>query len=200
MTRRACRRRCSSELADGRVAQHRPPAHIGLQEAQLRFLLRCKGHFLRFRLTLRRRWHTIVDLTKEASMVDAQPSEHGAKWWIRYVVIPLVGTGGVTAVVVGLLSRPSAVVSPMPAQAVPAAAAVGLSPASAAAATAVTPAPSDVVNVEQKVERAKRDVTGLNARNADNRVPKSIDVTQQIGTAEGTVTGVDLSTTSESKK
>ena len=133
-------------------------------------------------------------------MVDAQPSEHGAKWWIRYVVIPLVGTGGVTAVVVGLLSRPSAVVSPMPAQAVPAAAAVGLSPASAAAATAVTPAPSDVVNVEQKVERAKRDVTGLNARNADNRVPKSIDVTQQIGTAEGTVTGVDLSTTSESKK
>ena len=29
---------------------------------------------------------------------DPQPSEHGMEWWLRYVLIPLIGTGSVTAV------------------------------------------------------------------------------------------------------
>jgi hypothetical protein len=33
---------------------------------------------------------------------DDQP-EHGYKWWIRYVIVPLIGGGGVVAVIVALI-------------------------------------------------------------------------------------------------
>ena len=32
--------------------------------------------------------------------------EHGIKWWIRYVVVPLIGTGGLVGIVVALLAKP----------------------------------------------------------------------------------------------
>lgn len=31
--------------------------------------------------------------------------EAGHKWWLRYVVVPLIGGGGIVAVVVALLNR-----------------------------------------------------------------------------------------------
>lgn len=32
--------------------------------------------------------------------------EHGFKWWLRYVIVPLVGGGGIIAVVVAKIDRP----------------------------------------------------------------------------------------------
>jgi len=32
--------------------------------------------------------------------------EKGIKWWLRYVIVPILGTGGIIAVVVAVLSRP----------------------------------------------------------------------------------------------
>lgn len=32
-------------------------------------------------------------------------SETGYKWWLRYVVVPLIGGGGIIAVIVALISR-----------------------------------------------------------------------------------------------
>jgi hypothetical protein len=32
--------------------------------------------------------------------------EKGIKWWLRYVIVPILGTGGIVAVVVAVLSRP----------------------------------------------------------------------------------------------
>jgi hypothetical protein len=34
-------------------------------------------------------------------------TEAGGKWWIRYVVVPLIGSGGIVAIVVALLNRPA---------------------------------------------------------------------------------------------
>jgi len=33
-------------------------------------------------------------------------SESGFNWWIRYVIIPLIGSGGIAAVVVAIINRP----------------------------------------------------------------------------------------------
>jgi hypothetical protein len=39
---------------------------------------------------------------------DKMPDiEHGFKWWIRYVIVPLIGGGGAIAIVVAIINRPS---------------------------------------------------------------------------------------------
>jgi len=37
--------------------------------------------------------------------------EQGMKWWVRYLLVPLIGGGGLVAVVIALL-KPAAWVSP----------------------------------------------------------------------------------------
>ena len=39
-------------------------------------------------------------------------SETGLKWWLRYVVVPLVGSGGIVALIVAFLNRPAAPPNP----------------------------------------------------------------------------------------
>ncbi len=34
-------------------------------------------------------------------------SEHGWKWWVRFVIVPLIGGGGVIAIVAAFISSPS---------------------------------------------------------------------------------------------
>ena len=34
-------------------------------------------------------------------------TENGLRWWIRYVLVPLVGTGGIVAVIAAWVTRPS---------------------------------------------------------------------------------------------
>lgn len=42
-------------------------------------------------------------------------SEHGLKWWVRYVIVPIIGSGGVIAIIVALLNRPPPIPqSPVP--------------------------------------------------------------------------------------
>lgn len=36
----------------------------------------------------------------------ANESEKGIRWWLRYVVVPLVGSGGIVAVIVALIVKP----------------------------------------------------------------------------------------------
>ncbi len=39
-------------------------------------------------------------------MATDPQSEHGLKWWVRYVIVPVIGSGGVIAVIVALINRP----------------------------------------------------------------------------------------------
>ncbi len=39
-------------------------------------------------------------------MSDQTEKEHGYKWWLRYVIVPLFGGGGIIAIVVALIGRP----------------------------------------------------------------------------------------------
>jgi len=34
-------------------------------------------------------------------------SEHGLKWWLRFVIVPLIGGGGLIAIVVAVIDRPT---------------------------------------------------------------------------------------------
>ena len=34
-------------------------------------------------------------------------NEHGAKWWIRFVIVPLIGGGGLIAIMVAFINRPT---------------------------------------------------------------------------------------------
>ena len=47
-------------------------------------------------------------------MSEKNDEEKGYKWWLRYVVIPLIGGGGVIALIVALLSQPQPPVVPTP--------------------------------------------------------------------------------------
>jgi hypothetical protein len=40
----------------------------------------------------------------EMPLVPADNNETGAKWWLRYVVVPIIGGGGIVAIIVALLS------------------------------------------------------------------------------------------------
>ncbi|WP_420641791.1 hypothetical protein [Candidatus Leptofilum sp.] len=41
--------------------------------------------------------------------MSAKPEESGAKWWLRYILVPLFGGGGVIAIVVALINNPLAI-------------------------------------------------------------------------------------------
>jgi hypothetical protein len=43
------------------------------------------------------------------AMASENNNEHGWKWWLRYIVVPLIGGGGLVAVIVALISH-----SPLP--------------------------------------------------------------------------------------
>ena len=45
-------------------------------------------------------------------MANHSDTEQGYKWWIRYVVVPLIGGGGLIAIIVALLDRPT--IPPLP--------------------------------------------------------------------------------------
>src|SRR4051812_24601807 len=57
--------------------------------------------------------------------------ERGLQWWVRYALVPVLGSGGVAAAVVAYINRPDATAKPEPA-----AAAAPASVATAQAATA----------------------------------------------------------------
>ena len=44
-------------------------------------------------------------------MPKSEPDESGARWWFRYVIVPLIGTGGLGAIVVAVLERPARIPS-----------------------------------------------------------------------------------------
>ena len=63
-------------------------------------------------------------------------AETGARWWIRYVVVPLIGGGGVVAIVVALVQKSDPV--PHPRQ---------------PTASQATPSPAPVVKPAKESER-----------------------------------------------
>jgi len=124
--------------------------------------------------------------------MDGQATEHGARWWFRYVVVPIIGGGGIVSLIVAWIGRVQAPLAPSPsAQQV-----VASTPATgtpAAPASAVVRAQDGIV-VNQQSASTKGELTGVNARNLDpSSLPNSIEVTQKVDTVEGIVTGVDLS-------
>ncbi|WP_152532174.1 hypothetical protein [Leptolyngbya sp. Heron Island J] len=49
-----------------------------------------------------------MDVNTQSNDTD---NEQGYKWWLRYVVVPLFGGGGVIAIIVALLTRPTPTVA-----------------------------------------------------------------------------------------
>src|SRR5205085_2080970 len=41
----------------------------------------------------------------ENRTIGSDPKETGIKWWLRYVVVPLIGGGGVIAIIVALIPQ-----------------------------------------------------------------------------------------------
>ena len=40
-------------------------------------------------------------------MSEGNERERGFKWWLRYVIVPLIGSGGIVAIVVAIISSPT---------------------------------------------------------------------------------------------
>jgi hypothetical protein len=59
-------------------------------------------------------------------------SEDGYKWWLRYIIVPLVGGGGLVALLVAVIDKPSppSIVTPV------------TTPTSSSQTNAVAPVPS----------------------------------------------------------
>ena len=124
--------------------------------------------------------------------MDGQATEHGARWWIRHFVVPIIGSGGIVSLIVAWIARVPAPPAPSPSaqQVVASTPATGM-PAAPASAVVRT---QDGITVNQHSVTTKGELTGVNARNLDpSSLPKTIEVTQKVDTVEGTVTGVDLS-------
>jgi hypothetical protein len=47
-------------------------------------------------------------------VVNRQEAEHGLKWWVRYVLVPVIGAGGLSAVLVSWIGRSRTPPSPAP--------------------------------------------------------------------------------------
>ena len=44
----------------------------------------------------------------------AEASETGIKWWMRYVIVPIIGGGGIVAILIAIIDRPRAPVMSQP--------------------------------------------------------------------------------------
>lgn len=129
--------------------------------------------------------------------MDGQASEHGVRWWFRYVVVPIIiGGGGVVSLIVAWIARVPAPPAPSPSvqQVVTSTPATG-TPAAAVVRT------QEGITVNQQSANTKGELTGVNARDLDpSSLPKTVEVTQKVDTVEGTVTGVDLSKRTQQSK
>jgi hypothetical protein len=43
--------------------------------------------------------------TENIPMSEGNEREHGVRWWLRYVIVPLVGGGGIVAIAVAIISN-----------------------------------------------------------------------------------------------
>jgi hypothetical protein len=106
--------------------------------------------------------------------MDMAETETGLKWWIRYVIVPVIGGGGAIAIVVALISRPPA--SPALSGSQPTAGSSVFAGRGAGVALAA-PSPTDLFQGQEKAQATKK---GWWVK-FDTRLQRAPEVTLRVG-------------------